>query len=132
MTSMKTFSLDIQNMVTSEDTYSTVFDFSELENPRKIEVLSKVTNLQMGANDGSGLGVVLQTSIDEIIWHDYPLQEASLDSSNHIVNSCQYMSVQDDRFIGNKARLRYYLTQASTGAGAIESKANFKVAVLVK
>lgn len=129
---MKTFSIDVQDMITSSDTYSTVFDFSELVDVRKIEILLKVTSLKMGLNDGSVLGVVLQTSIDEIIWIDYPLPEVNLDSLGNINTALQYLAIQDVRFIGNKARFRYYLTQAKVGAGAIQSEADFKAAILVK
>jgi len=127
---MQTFSIQ-KNISYTEMGYSEWFDFSGIEFPKKIELVLNVTNLEMGINDGSALGVMFQRTIDEVIIGDCAFQTVNLNDNQEISQEIQTIILEDDgnTLLGNKGRFRFFLSQANPN---ISSKASFKAAILIK
>ena len=75
---MKSFAIKEVDLGYTSMKYSEWFDFSLIENPEKVEVTLNILNLEMGINDGSVLGVMLQRTIDGVIIDDLPFEPIGL------------------------------------------------------
>lgn len=141
---MQSFSHKVEDLGYTPMAYSDFFSFSGLEYPQRIELALNVSKLEMGINDGSVLGVMLELFIDDVSLGDIPFKTINLDENGEIHPWIQIMAFNegDDLnegkdpensrplVLGNRGRFRYFLSQADQNG--TPSKASFDVAVNVK
>ncbi len=138
---MKTFKVEKVDASYTNMEYSEWFDYSDVKFPKKIEATLNVSDLHMGLNDGSVLGVIFDMTIDEVFVGQIAFLASNLNEGEDIVNANQTFVIEDGDLddtgkrllLGNKGRFRYFISQATIGgANPIPSTATFKAAVLVK
>lgn len=134
---MQTLHVKRQDVIYTPVAYSDSMKFDGDKYPEEIQIALNVSKLEMGLNNGSALGVMLERSIDGVIVGETPFETVNLDLNGDINPWMQTIVLKKgdidangkEIILGNEWRFHYFLSESDP---KIPSKASFEVAVNVK